>query len=91
MKRKAKDITSVSHDQYMIRKLRERPKFAVKYLNAALEDTDDPAVFMVALRRVVEARGIAGVAKAGRNWARQTVPCFVCARKPLGIYDGCRD
>jgi probable addiction module antidote protein len=64
MKRKAKDITSVSHDEYMIRKLRERPKFAVEYLKVALEDTEEPAVFLIALRRVVEARGIAKVAKA---------------------------
>src|SRR5438067_712505 len=63
MKRKAKDITSVSHDEYMIRKLRESPKFAVEYLNAALEDTEEPSVFVLALRRVVEARGIAKVAK----------------------------
>jgi DNA-binding phage protein len=47
MKRKAKDITSVSHDEYMIRNLRERPKFAVEYLKAALEDTEEPAVFLI--------------------------------------------
>ena len=64
MKRKMRGITSVSHDEYMIRKLRERPGFAVEYLNAALEDTDDPGVFLIALRRIVESKGIAKVAEA---------------------------
>jgi probable addiction module antidote protein len=65
MKRKAKDITSVSHDEYMIRKLRENRKFVAEYLNAALEDTEEPAVLRIALRRIAEARGgIAKVAKA---------------------------
>ena len=65
MKCKKEDITSVSHDEYMIRKLRGNPKFVAEYLNAALEDTEEPAVLRVALRRVAEARGgIAKVAKA---------------------------
>jgi probable addiction module antidote protein len=65
MKRKKKDITSVSHDEYMIRELRERPKFAAEYLKAALEDTEEPAVLLIALRRIAEAKGgIAKVAKA---------------------------
>ena len=55
MKRKEKDITSVSHDEYMIRKLRENSKFVAEYLNAALEDTEEPAVLRIALRRVAEA------------------------------------
>jgi probable addiction module antidote protein len=65
MKRKKKDITSVSHDEYMIRELREDPKFAAEYLRVALEDTEEPAVLLIALRRIAEARGgIAKVAKA---------------------------
>src|SRR5260370_30297418 len=64
MKRKAKDITSVPHEECIIRKLRERPTFAVEYLKAALEDTEEPAVFLIALRRIVEARG--GIAKAAK-------------------------
>ena len=65
MKRKKKDITSVSHDECMIRELREDPKFAVEYLKVALEDTEEPAVLLIALRRIAEARGgIAKVAKA---------------------------
>jgi probable addiction module antidote protein len=65
MKRKKKDITSVSHDEYMIRELRKSPNFAAEYLKVALEDTEEPAVLLIALRRIAEARGgIAKVAKA---------------------------
>jgi len=61
MKRKA----SISHDEAMVRELREDPEFAAEYLRAALEDEDEPGVLLVALRRVAEARGgIAKVAKA---------------------------
>ena len=65
MKRKMKDITSVSHDEYMIRELRKSSKFAAEYLKVALEDTEEPAVLLIALRRIAEARGgLAKVAKA---------------------------
>ena len=62
---KKKDITSVSHDECMIRELRADPKFAAEYLKVAFEDTEEPAVLLIALRRIAEARGgIAKVAKA---------------------------
>jgi probable addiction module antidote protein len=55
----------ISHDEAMVRELRANPDFAAEYLRAALDDTDDPRVLLVALRRVAEARGgIAKVAKA---------------------------
>ena len=57
MKRKKKDITSVSHDEVMRDRLRANPKFVAEYLNAALEDAEEPAVFRIALRRVAEASG----------------------------------
>jgi probable addiction module antidote protein len=61
MKRKA----SASHNEAMIRELRENPEFAAEYLRAALEDDDEPSVLLIALRRIAEARGgIAKVAKA---------------------------
>jgi len=61
MKRKA----SISHDEAMVKELRARPDFAAEYLKAALEDTEEPGVVLVALRRVAEARGgVAKVAKA---------------------------
>jgi probable addiction module antidote protein len=57
--------TSESHDEVMRRRLRESQSFAAEYLKAALEDTDDPGVLLIALRRIAEARGgIAKVAKA---------------------------
>lgn len=58
---------SISHDEAVIRQLREDPDFAAEYLRAALEDEDEPRVLLVALRRIAEARGgIAKVAKAAR-------------------------
>ena len=56
---------SISHDEAMVKQLREDPEFAAEYLRAALDDTDEPRVLLVALRRVAESRGgIAKVAKA---------------------------
>ncbi|HEX4784472.1 MAG TPA: addiction module antidote protein [Candidatus Sulfotelmatobacter sp.] len=55
--------TSISHDEAVIRELREDPCFAVEYLRAALEEDGDPQVLLIALRRVVQARGIAKIAK----------------------------
>jgi probable addiction module antidote protein len=56
---------SISHDDAVVAKLRENPGFAAEYLNAALEDADEPEVLLIALRRVADARGgIAKVAKA---------------------------
>ena len=61
MKRKA----SISHDEATVRELRADLEFAAEYLKAALEDSDEPSVLLIALRRVAEARGgIAKVAKA---------------------------
>lgn len=61
MKRKG----SISHDEAIVRELRENPEFAAEYLRAALEDDDEPGVLLIALRRIAEARGgIAKVAKA---------------------------
>ena len=60
MKQKA----SISHDEAMVRELREDPGFAAEYLKAAMEDVEEPEVLLIALRRVAEARG--GVAKVAR-------------------------
>lgn len=57
----------IQHDEAVIRELRERPAFAIEYLKAALEDAEEPAVLLTALRRVAEARGgVAKVAKAAK-------------------------
>lgn len=56
---------SVTHDEAVIRQLREDSEFAAEYLKAALEDSEDPKVLLTALRRLTEARGgFAKVAKA---------------------------
>jgi probable addiction module antidote protein len=59
-----KDSASVSHDKVMRQKLKDDPEFAAEYLKAALEDTDEPKVLLIALRRITEARG--GFAKIAR-------------------------
>ena len=59
-----KNKTSISHDEALIHELRENREFAVEYLRAALEEDDEPRVLLMALRRVVQARGIARIAKA---------------------------
>ena len=60
MKRK----TSVSHDEVMVRWIKKDPEFAAGYLKAALEDSDEPRVLLIALRHLAQAYGIAKVAKA---------------------------
>ncbi len=60
-----KDKTSISHDEVMLKKLRKDRAFAVEYLKAAMEDTEEPKSLLVALRHVAEARGgMAKIAKA---------------------------
>lgn len=60
-----KNKASVSHDEMMARELRENPAFAAEYLKAAIEDTDEPRVLLIALRQIAEAQGgMAKVAKA---------------------------
>ncbi len=59
-----KPKTSVTHDEFMRKRLSENQAFAVGYLKAALEDTAEPGVLLLALRRIAEARG--GVAKVAQ-------------------------
>jgi probable addiction module antidote protein len=60
-----KDKTSVSHNEVMVKKLRTSRAFAAEYLRAAMEDSEEPQVLLIALRQVAEARGgMAKVAKA---------------------------
>ena len=60
MKRKA----SNSHDEAIVRRLRNDPDFAAEYLKAALEDDSEPRVLLLALRHLAQAQGIAKIAKA---------------------------
>ena len=59
---KRKDLTA-SHRERLIGELRADPGLAAAYLNAAAED-EDSRVYLVALRTVAEAEGMAKVAKA---------------------------
>jgi len=60
-----KHKTSISHDDAIVRELRNDPAFAAEYLKAALEESDEPKVLLIALRHIAEARGgIAKIAKA---------------------------
>jgi len=55
----------ISHDEAIVKELRQSPKFAAEYLKAALEDQDEPRVLLIAMRHIAEASGgIAKVAKA---------------------------
>lgn len=59
---------AVSHDDAMIAELRENPDYPEIYLQTALEDIyeeDGIAAFLIALRRVVEARG--GISEISRK------------------------
>ena len=60
-----KDKTSISHDAWMIERLRKSPSFAAEYLKAAMEDVDEPRVLLSALRQIAEARG--GMAKVAKK------------------------
>ena len=59
-----KSIATASHDEMMNSQLKDDPEFAAEYIKAAMEDTDEPKVLLIALRRVTEARG--GFAKVAR-------------------------
>ena len=63
-RRQTREQTSVARDEAMIRRLRRQPDFAAAYLKAALEETGEPRVLLIALRHVAQARGIAKVAKS---------------------------
>ena len=59
-----KHKSNISHDEVMVRRLRRDPEFAAANLKAALEDSDEPRVLLMALRHLAQAQGIAKVAKA---------------------------
>jgi probable addiction module antidote protein len=58
-----KGKTSVSHEDYIIRRLREDREFAAEYLKQMLEEDDDPVSVLIGLRHLVKAQGIAKIAK----------------------------
>lgn len=56
---------SVSHDQKVVERIKKDPIFASEYLKAAMDETDEPRVLLIALRRIAEARG--GIAQVARK------------------------
>jgi probable addiction module antidote protein len=58
-----KQKSSISHEEVLIKELRDDPDFAAEYLRAALEDSDEPKVLLIALRQLAKAQGVAKVAK----------------------------
>lgn len=61
MKRKP----SISHDAAIVQELKDNPEFAEEYLKAALEESDEPKVLLIALRHLAEAKG--GIAKIAKQ------------------------
>ena len=59
----ALDGASVRHDDALVQELRADPALAAAYLQAAMEDSDEPAVLLIALRHISEAYGMAEVAR----------------------------
>ena len=56
---------SVSNDEVIIAEIRDNAEFAASYLAAAMEETDEPGVLLIALRQIAEARG--GMAKVAKD------------------------
>lgn len=57
----SKKAASVAYEEVLLEDLKD-PEEAATYLQAALED-EDPAVFLLALRQVAQAQGMANVAR----------------------------
>ena len=73
-KSERKFSSSVSHDEAVVKMLRENPSYAQLYLQVALdeiyEDQGIPA-YLIALRRVIESRGGIGEIAAKSGLSRQ--------------------
>lgn len=64
--RKRSAATSVSRNDAVARELREDSALAAAYLKAALAESDEPKVLLIALRQLAKAHGIARIAKEAR-------------------------
>lgn len=69
---------TVKHDDWLFQQLADI-EFAAEYLNAASED-DDPASYLAALRKVVEARGGIGAVAEKAHLSRETLYRTLSAR-----------
>ena len=54
----------ISHDEATVNEFRNDAEFAAQYLKAAIEDTAEPKVLLIALRHIAEASG--GLAKVAQ-------------------------
>lgn len=73
---KRKHIASVSHAEETIEELRADRELAVEYLKAALEELDDPdnrAAGLLALRDIAEAYGGLGTVAAEAGISRESL------------------
>jgi len=61
----------VKHDDWLSQRL-EDPLFAAEFIMAAVED-DDPATYLTALRKVVEAHGGMGNLASKTSLSRETL------------------
>jgi len=59
-----KVVPGVPYEEILIKELRKNPEEAIYYLNACLEE-DDPRVFLIAVKQVIEALG--GMTKFSRK------------------------
>ena len=57
------DKASISHEETLVRELREDAEFAAEYLKAAMADEEESAVLLIALRHVAEAYEMPQVAE----------------------------
>lgn len=67
---------SVSHREETLRELKAQPEFAIEYLKAALEELDDPenrAAGLLALRDIAEAYGGLGAIAASAGISREAL------------------
>ena len=65
MSKRNHDPRRASHEDSVIDRLRRDPAFAAAYLKAAMDETDEPRVLLIALKRIAQARG--GIAKVARR------------------------
>jgi probable addiction module antidote protein len=73
---KKASVASVSHNDETIKELRSDRQFAVEYLKAALEELDDPdnrAAGLLALRDVAEAYGGLGMVAEQAGISREAL------------------
>lgn len=68
-----KTPTSISDEQAFIQELRASPDLAAEYLQAAIEEEEDPRVLLIALRQVAEAHGGVGEVAKRAGLARESL------------------